>query len=79
MPEFELLNAENNNNEDNQMYKYLSISKIVFKKDSPFGICSVFVVLYGGIGLYVSDTLWQKLLDAKCAGMIFRELDKRYP
>jgi len=70
---------ENKTIEDNEVHKYLTISKIAFKKDSSFTMCSVFDIHYGGIGWYVSETLKQELLNAKCTGMIFRDLDERYP
>jgi hypothetical protein len=71
---------------ENKMYddkslldKSISISKIAFNDSSNFGICSVFDISYGGHGFFVSQLLKDEILNEKCTGVIFREINERYP
>ena len=70
---------ESKNFEDINLHKWLSILKLTFKESTDFGLCSVFDVTYGSIGFYVSQSLKDEILNEKCTGMIFREINERYP
>lgn len=59
--------------------KWISISDLVFQEDICADICSVFYVQYAALGFYVSQPLKDKILDEKCTGVIFREINERYP
>ncbi len=66
--------------DDINLHKWISISKLFFKKNVDFGICSVFDVLYGGgVGFYVSQKLKDEILNEECTGIIFCEIDEQYP
>ncbi|RZL39910.1 MAG: hypothetical protein EOP00_27330 [Pedobacter sp.] len=60
-------------------YEPLIINKIAFKEEINIDILSVFGIKYGGVGFFVSQTLKDKILEEKCTGVIFRELNERYP
>ena len=70
---------DSKNYENINFHKWISVSKLEFKQGIDFGICSVFDILYGGVGLYVSQKLKDEIINAKCTGVIFRELNERYP
>lgn len=42
--------------EDTSFQKSIRISKLVFKDSSDFGMCSVFDMIYSGIGFYFTKT-----------------------
>ncbi len=65
--------------EDISFHKYISISKLAFKNNIDLGMCSVFDVTYGGFGFYVSQLVKDEILSEKCTGVIFREMNERYP
>ncbi|MBK8710276.1 MAG: hypothetical protein IPL97_00075 [Niastella sp.] len=66
--------------EDISLHKWISISKLVFNEKVDFEICSVFDVMHGGgVGYYVSQNLKDDILNAECTGVIFREINERYP
>lgn len=60
-------------------YEPLIISKIEFDNNCGIDLFSVFGVMNGGIGIYVSERLKDKILEEKCTGVIFREINERYP
>ncbi len=71
--------SENKKYDDMDLHKSIRISKLYFKKDADFGSCSMFDVIYGRVGFYVSQNLKDKILEEKCTGVIFREINERYP
>jgi len=71
--------SENKMYEDTSFQKSISIAKLVFKENVDFGICAVFDVTYGAVGFYVSQLLKDEILNEKCTGVIFREVNERYP
>ena len=70
---------DSKNYEDISFHKRISISKLAFKETTDFGICSVFDVTYGAVGFYVSQILKDEILKKICSGVIFREVNERYP
>ena len=75
----ETLINESKKYEDISFHKFISISKLQFKENTEFDVCSIFDVLYGGVGFYVSQRIADEMLNTKCTGVIFRELNERYP
>lgn len=78
------LNAKINNRKEiakneTMDYKPLIIRKINFNDDMEIDLFSVSGVLFGGIGFYVSQRLKDKILEEKCTGFIFREINEAYP
>lgn len=65
--------------DDINLQKWISISKLFFKEEADFGICSVFDVVYGGVGFFVSQDLMEEMLGNRCTGAIFRDVNERYP
>jgi hypothetical protein len=65
--------------QDINLQKSIRISKLAFKDNADFGICSVFDKTYGGFGFFVSQQLKDDILNKKCTGVIFREINERYP
>ncbi len=74
----ELIN-ESKKYEDINNHKWVSLSKVVFKENSNVGICSVFDVTYAGVGFFVSQELKDQILNENCSGIIFREVNEKYP
>ncbi len=65
--------------QDINLQKSISISKAVIKENVNYGIFSIFDITYGGFGFFVSQQLKDEILNSKCTGIIFREVNERYP
>ncbi len=57
----------------------IKITQINFVENSELDLISVFGINYGGVGYFVSERLKQKILDEKCSGIIFKDINERYP
>jgi len=71
--------AESKKYKDIKFHKWITISKLSFKEDVDFGLCSIFDIKYGGLGFFVSQQLKDEILINKCTGVIFREINESYP
>lgn len=69
----------NNLQQDVDLQTHIYISKLVFKENLDFGICSVFDVHHAGIGFYISEELKGEILAKSCTGVICRDVNERYP
>ncbi len=59
-------------------FKPLAINKIVLKKDITIAAFSI-IGVYGGIGIFVSEMLKNKIEEAGCTGIVFTDVNHRYP
>lgn len=60
-------------------FQPLVIKTISFIPDCSLDLFSVFGINYGGVGYFVSERLKQKVLEEKCTGVIFKDINECYP
>jgi hypothetical protein len=65
--------------EDLNEKRYIVINSVNILKDSPYDLVALFGIRYGAVGYYVSQRLKDKILNEKCTGVIFREVNEVYP